>query len=109
MNEFWAFAAAPLFILLSLDPLAEGTAANTEMFMLLPLILSQIVFLKAAEQSRNVLSMLLCGALTAVAISFKQVAGVNWFLLMALYPIFGHVEKKRLRGAKDFAAWTAVG
>lgn len=38
MRRFWAFAAAALFALLSVDPFAHGTAANTEIFMLLPII-----------------------------------------------------------------------
>ncbi|HET9856248.1 MAG TPA: glycosyltransferase family 39 protein [Chthoniobacterales bacterium] len=108
MNRFWAFAAAALFTLLSADPFAQGTAANTELFMLLPLILSQIAFLKAADNPRNILSMLLCGALTGIAIAFKQVAAVNWFLLIALYPIFAASEK-RWRNAVTFAIWSLGG
>ncbi len=107
-NEFWAFAAAVLFTLLSVDPLAEGTAANTEIFMLLPLILSQIAFLKAVENSRNTISIFLCGVLTALAIAFKQVAAVNWFLLVALFPLFA-ATTKRWRNAIKFAALWAAG
>ena len=40
MNRLLAFIAAAVFILLSADPWIQGTAANTEIFMLLPLILS---------------------------------------------------------------------
>jgi 4-amino-4-deoxy-L-arabinose transferase-like glycosyltransferase len=108
MNRFWALVAAALFALLSADPFAQGTAANTEIFMLLPLILSQIAFLKAAGNPRNVLSMLLCGALTGFAIAFKQVAAVNWVLLIALYPIFAALEK-RWRSAIAFAIWSFGG
>src|SRR5436305_7140572 len=53
--------AASLFTLLSADPFAQGTAANTEVFMLLPLVLSQIALLKAADNPRNVLLMIVCG------------------------------------------------
>jgi hypothetical protein len=108
LRQWWAFVAAALFILLSADPFAQGTAANTEMFMLLPLILSQIAFLKAADNPGNVLSMLLCGALTGFAIAFKQVAAVNWFLLVALYPIFVAPEK-RWRNSFAFAALSLGG
>jgi 4-amino-4-deoxy-L-arabinose transferase-like glycosyltransferase len=108
MSRFWAFMAAALFVLLSVDPLAQGTAANTELFMLLPLILSQIAFLKAADNPRKVLSMLLCGALTGIAIAFKQVAAVNWFLLIALYPIFA-APKKRWRNSLAFTGWSLSG
>ena len=107
MDRFWAMVAAALFTLLSADPFAQGTAANTEVFMLLPLILSQIAFLKAADNPRNVLLMLGCGALTGIAIAFKQVAAVNWFLLIALYPIFA--PEKRWRSAVAFAIWSLGG
>ena len=94
MNRFWAFVAAALLVLLSADPWAEGTAANTEIFMLLPILLSQIAFFRSLENSRNTMSTLLCGALIAAAIAFKQVAAVNWFLLIALFPIFAKPEKR---------------
>src|SRR5216683_991053 len=94
MKRFWAFMAAALFTLLSADPFAQGTAANTEVFMLLPLVLSQIALLKAADNPRNVLLMIGCGALTGIAIAFKQVAAVNFFLLIALYPIFAAADKR---------------
>jgi len=108
MNRFWAFAAAALFGLLSVDPFAQGTAANTEIFMLLPIILSQIAFLKSINTPRNVWLMLACGALSGVAITFKQVAAVNWILLIALYPVFAAPEK-RWRGALAFVGWSTVG
>src|SRR5436853_282751 len=108
MNRFWPFVAAVLFALLSADPFAQGTAANTELFMLLPLILSQIAFLKAADNPRNVLLMFGCGALTGIAIAFKQVAAVNFFLLIALYPIFAAADK-RWRNSLAFAFWSAGG
>ena len=108
-SRFWAWIAGALFAVIAADPLVQGTAANTELFMLLPLILSQIAWLKAATNSRrNVLFMILAGALTGSAIVFKQVAAVNWFLLVGLYPIFTTAEK-RWRGTLVFAAWSAAG
>jgi 4-amino-4-deoxy-L-arabinose transferase-like glycosyltransferase len=108
LSRFWAFMAATLFTLLSADPFAQGTAANTELFMLVPLILSQIAFVKAAGNPCNILPMLACGALMGIAIAFKQVAAVNWFLLIALYPIFAAPEK-RWRAAIAFAIWSLGG
>jgi hypothetical protein len=52
--------------------------------------------------------MALSGALIGIAVMFKQVAIVNWFLLGALYPIFAH-EEKRWRGAASFVVWSATG
>jgi len=108
MNRFWAVSAAALFALLSADPFAQGTAANTEIFMLLPIILSQIAFLRSIDKPRNVWLMLACGALSGVAIAFKQVAAVNWLLLVALYPVFAASER-RWRNSLAFVAWSTAG
>ena len=109
IDRFWAFLGAALFALLSSDPLVQGTAANTELFMLCPLILSLIAFLAAAAKTKpRVLFMVLAGALTGIAVMFKQVAVVNWFLLAGLYPVFAPREK-RWRGAVSFIAWSATG
>jgi len=53
MRRFWAWTAAALFAVLSADPLVQGTAANTELFMLLPLILSQIAFFRAVSNGQR--------------------------------------------------------
>jgi hypothetical protein len=109
MGSFWAWSGAALFALLSADPLVQGTAANTELFMLCPLIFSQIAFVTAAaKKQRNISFMILAGALTGIASMFKQVAIVNWFLLAAAYPVFVR-EEKRWRRAISFIAWSAAG
>src|SRR5438105_489129 len=109
MSRFWAWVAAALFALLAADPLVQGTAANTELFMLCPLIFSQIAFFAAAaKHQRNISFMVLAGALTGIAFMFKQVAIVNWFFLAAPYPAFVGGEK-RWRGAISFVAWSAMG
>jgi hypothetical protein len=101
--------AAALLAVLAADPLIQGQAANTELFMLLPLILSQAALLRAVSNSkRTVLFMILAGALTGVAITFKQVAAVNWFFLVGLYPVFV-AGKERWRSALAFVIWSAAG
>jgi hypothetical protein len=108
MDRFWAWLAAALFALLGADPLVQGTAANTELFMLCPLIFSQIAFLAAVrKQGSNLVFMVLAGVLTGIAAMLKQVAIVNWFLLAALYPIFA--GEKPWRGALSFVASSATG
>jgi hypothetical protein len=108
-GHLWSTAAASVFTLLSADPLAQGTAANTEVFMLLPLILSQIAFLGAlAENRRKIPFMVLCGALCGIAVAFKQVAVVNWALLAAFVPAFVP-PGNRWRQLLIFAAWSAAG
>jgi len=112
MSPPWAAAAAGLFAIYSTDPLEQGTAANTELFMLLPLILSQLACLSAATGGHRrvmlITLMMLSGALTGVAIAFKQVAGVNWFFLIACYPLFV-TGKGRMRQTLSFAAWSTAG
>jgi hypothetical protein len=109
MDRYWAWLAAALFALLGADPLVQGTAANTELFMLCPLILSQIAFVASTTRSRrSVPFMVLAGALTGAALMFKQVAIVNWLFMAALYPVFAGREKRWLR-AVSFAAWSATG
>jgi hypothetical protein len=109
MKPFWAVAAAIVLALLSASPFTDGAVANTEQFMLLPLILSQIAFFIAATGNRRrILFMVIAGALTGVAVAFKQVAAVNWFFLIAVYPAFVTGEK-RLRQTVSFAVWSAAG
>ena len=109
LDCFWAWLGAALFALLGADPLVQGTAANTELFMLCPLILSQIAFFTAAAKNQRYVSlMVLVGALTGIAFMFKQVAIVNWFLLVVFYPVFARREE-RLRSAVSFIIWSAVG
>ena len=109
LNFLWAFIAAAFFVLLSADPWIQGTSANTEIFMLLPLILSQIAFFRSLENpDRNLITNLACGALVGIAIAFKQVAAVNWFLLISLYPMFAK-PVRRWRASVLFAVWPSVG
>jgi len=109
LNRFWATGAAILWAVLSADPWMEGTAANTEIFMVLPVILSQIALLTAAAETRNrIFLMVLAGALTGIAAAFKQVAILNWICLVALYPIFA-VDRKRWMGTFFFVLWSGLG
>lgn len=109
LGRGWSWMAAALFILLSADPLIEGTTANTELFMLFPLILSWLFFLPAASGGRNkIWFMVLCGVLTGVAATFKQVAAVNGLFLVALYPFWVSGEK-RWRKTLTFTGLLALG
>lgn len=105
-----AALAAVLFAILLADPMINGPSANTELFMLLPLILSQIVFLRAVGTARRkVLWAGLCGILIGTAMAFKQVAAVNWVLLVALYPIFTPKPERTARATLTFAGASALG
>jgi len=109
LNPLKSTLTAMLFVILAADPLLDGTAANTEMFMLLPLILSQCVFFAMTSGSVPRLSlMFLCGALTGMAAAFKQVAGVNGLFLLAVYPLFC-AAGSRWRSTLIFGACSATG
>jgi 4-amino-4-deoxy-L-arabinose transferase-like glycosyltransferase len=108
-GQGWALMASALFVLLSADPRIQGTAANTEVFMLLPLTLSQWLFLYCGPQNRRRWAVILaCGVLTGVAVAFKQVAAAIWPFQVILYPFFFRVEK-RWRSAFSFGALSLAG
>ena len=105
----WALTAACLFALHSADPAVQGPAANTEQFMLFPLLFSIFLFLQATgETKRRATLMVACGALTGIAIAFKQVAAVNWIFLIAAFPFFAPAGR-RFRDGITFAAWSTAG
>src|ERR1051326_5470585 len=107
-NE-WAFFGAALFSLLSADPHIQANAANTETFMLLPLVLAQWAFFYCGvENRRRMLWMFTCGFFIGVATAFKQVAAGTWPLLVLIYPLF-FAGEKRLWRALLFAAMSGLG
>jgi 4-amino-4-deoxy-L-arabinose transferase-like glycosyltransferase len=109
LKRFWAVIASILFVLLTADPLVQGTASNTELFMLFPLILSLVALLASHSALRGrILLAILAGIFTGIAIAFKQVALVNWPLLVAGYWLYASGPKK-LHRSMWFAAWSAVG
>lgn len=96
MKPFWALIAAVLFTLLATDPLLYGTEANTEMFMLLPLLLSVAAFFAAASAAkprREMSLAVLTGVFIGLAAAFKQVAAAQWPLFILMYPLFAHGRK----------------
>ena len=109
VSHTWSVIAAIVFALLLADPMINGLSANTELFMLLPLILSQLAFLSATENERHrLLLMIRCGAMTGLAAAFKQVAAINWPFLIAIFPLFVALEK-RWRRTLEFATWSTFG
>lgn len=125
MSSSWAVVPAGLFAILSAHPIGEGTAANTEIFMLLPMILAVWIFLRCADPPRNktndpaapdrqssgaVPQMLACGALIGVATAFKQVAALNWPLLVCLSPfLISTGTRPRWRTTVKFTLWSGTG
>ncbi len=109
LETFWAAAAGVLLGVLSSDPTVQGNAANTEVFMQLPLLLSLLtLFGVVSGNGHRRKFMLLCGALVGVAALFKQVAALHWLLLVLVYPMFCD-EKKSWRDVLAFAVWSGAG
>jgi len=79
-----AFAVL-VFAVASADPRLTANAANTEIFMLLPMVASFACALRALEPGSGVRWWVLCGALAAAACWFKQVAAAN-ALYVAILP-----------------------
>ncbi len=74
------------FAVATVDPRLSALAANTELFMLLPLVAS-VLCLERALGSGQARWWIACGALGAAAVWFKQVAGTQalWVGLVALF------------------------
>jgi 4-amino-4-deoxy-L-arabinose transferase-like glycosyltransferase len=71
-----------VFWLASADPRVQGHAANTENWMLLPLVLAAAACLRGWQRGDRI-SWLACGALAACACWFKQVAASDACLFAA--------------------------
>jgi hypothetical protein len=109
LDTFWAAVAGMLLGLLSADLTVQGNAANTEVFMQLPVILSVLALFHAVEgRGGRTVFMVFCGALVGFASLFKQVAALHWICLVLAYPMFSG-EEKRWRGTVAFAVWSVCG
>jgi 4-amino-4-deoxy-L-arabinose transferase-like glycosyltransferase len=87
LGQGWGMVAGLAYAVFAADPRIQGTAANTEIFMQLPLLASHVLFLRAAQDGRDgKLILLLIGLANAVAVACKQVALVNVLFLLGAYP-----------------------
>ncbi|MGE4608877.1 MAG: glycosyltransferase family 39 protein [Myxococcota bacterium] len=91
-SELPAAFATLAFAVSSSDPKLLGTAANTEHFMLLPMLASAWFLLRSIDRD-TWLSWLITGALAAAACWFKQVAVAN-ALFLATYAAIAMWRKK---------------
>jgi len=81
-GEFAAAFAALAFVLLAADPRLTATAANTESFMVLPIVASWAALWRGCRGDR-VGAWLACGAWLAAACWLKPVAATNGLLTVA--------------------------
>ena len=79
-GEVAAALGVLVFAVVSTDAALGATAANTEVFMLLPMVASLLCLERAVAEERA-RWWLACGALAAAACWFKQVAGTNVLFL----------------------------
>jgi Dolichyl-phosphate-mannose-protein mannosyltransferase len=62
VGKSWGTAAALLYVVLAADPLIQGTAANTELFMLLPVIVGNWMYYHSVcDRRRGVALMFAVG------------------------------------------------
>jgi 4-amino-4-deoxy-L-arabinose transferase-like glycosyltransferase len=83
-GELAAAFAVLVFASASAEPRLTGNAANTEIFMLLPLVASFYCLLRGLATASGVSWWLACGALAAGACWFKQVAVTNALYVAAV-------------------------
>jgi hypothetical protein len=101
-----AFATL-LFSVLSADPRLTGNAANTELFMLLPMVASVYCMLRALESPASIGWWVATGALAAAACWFKQVAVTN-AIFVAAVPAW-HFARPATRDLAALSrAWTGL-
>jgi hypothetical protein len=89
-----AFAVL-VFSIASADPRLTANAANTEIFMLLPMVASVYCMLRALDAESGVRWWVLCGALAAAACWFKQVAAANALYVAVLPAADGLLRRPR--------------
>ena len=84
---FWGsgggLLSAFLCALFSGGPYIQGTSANTETFMLLPMLLAFYLFILGTKKSKwDKLCLLAAGLFSGLAVMFKQVALLNFAVLL---------------------------
>lgn len=97
--------AVLVFAIASADPRLTANAANTEIFMLLPMVASVYCMLRALEGESEVRWWVLCGALAAAACWFKQVAAANALYVAAVPAADGLLRRPRMAPAALLRAY----
>jgi len=101
----FGLAATLLYAIFSGTPVITGSAANSEVFMVLPLLLALWLFLKT-EERKNLKTFFLIGLLSGIAVMIKQVALFN-FLVFFIFLI--RRDNRRWRFDWSAAGWLILG
>lgn len=88
-----ALLAAGLFSLFSSGPMVQGTGANAEVFMVLPLVLAFIFFL-IGEREKKPAWLFAAGVLSGLAVMIKQLALFNFLALLIMIMWMGRERIK---------------
>ena len=109
-----AYWVAFLYGIFSINPYVQGFTASTEMFMLLPIMLSLWLALVATENGRlHLVSLVLSGIFGALACWCKQPAVFSVFfsLIIIVYRLWQfHTPENRIRDViKAILIWLAAG
>lgn len=99
-----AACAVLVFAALGADPALGATAANTELFLLLPM-LGSLLALVRGMQGEGAGAWLLCGALAATACWFKQVAATHVLFVAAA----ALLSAPRPRAGMQRLGWLVLG
>jgi hypothetical protein len=106
-GDLAAAFAVLLFSILSANPKLTGNAANTELFMLLPMVASIYCLLRAMDSRASPWWWLASGVLAAAACWFKQVAVTNALFVAAVAA--WHFGRPPARDLAALArAWTSL-
>jgi hypothetical protein len=95
------------FAVVSIEPRLTATAANTEVFMLLPLVASTGLLLRGVDGDRS-RTWLACGALAAAACWFKPVAALNAAFVALFAALCAHAFGGALRRLALLAAGAGI-
>ena len=78
-----ALLAAGLYAVFSTGPFIQGTGANTEVFMVLPMVLAFTAFVYGRKQGSSSW-IIVAGVLSGLAVMIKQTAVLNFLVLLGL-------------------------
>ena len=100
--------AVLLFSIVSIDPSVLATAANTEIFMLLPMVASLASLLRALDSPRA-RAWRACGVRGGAACWFKPVAVANALFLAVAVVLDARARGRGIREVAPALAWLGLG
>lgn len=100
-RNLWRYVSTAIFSAILATPLIEGTVANTENYMILPILTGIYFFLKS--QGKNAPLLILSGFLMSIAVLMKVVAVFDAVALLVTL-----VAWRRLKGIMPFVLGACI-